>query len=105
MATLPDSDNRLILPEGSLVVFVDDTGHEALVPGHPVYGLGGCAVLSSDLDPIIRDPWRDVRRKVTGSPETPLHANAFAGLPTRFRCFGHLMRRMRSGHSRLKNLR
>src|SRR5258708_38999028 len=82
MATLPDSDNRLILPEGSLVVFVDDTGHEALVPGHPVYGLGGCAVLSSDLDPIIRDPWRDVRRKVTRSPETPLHANAFAGFAT-----------------------
>jgi hypothetical protein len=82
MATLPDSDNRLILPEGSLVVFVDDTGHEALVPGHPVYGLGGCAVLSRDLDPIIRDTWRDARRKVTGSPETPLHANAFAGFAT-----------------------
>jgi hypothetical protein len=31
----------LALPDGSLVVFVDDTGHEALVPGQPVYGLGG----------------------------------------------------------------
>jgi hypothetical protein len=53
------------------------------VPGHPVYGLGGCAVLARDLDPIIRDPWREVRRKVTGSPDTPLHANAFAGFATR----------------------
>jgi hypothetical protein len=27
----------------SLLVFVDNTGHEALVLGHPVYDLGGCA--------------------------------------------------------------
>jgi hypothetical protein len=33
----------LTIADQSLVVFVDDTGHEALVPGHPVYGLGGCA--------------------------------------------------------------
>src|SRR5882757_9539996 len=79
---LPDRENHLILPEDSLVVFVDDTGHETLVPGHPVYGLGGCALLARDLDPIIRDPWREVRRKVTGSPDTLLHANTFAGFGT-----------------------
>jgi hypothetical protein len=77
-----NGDASLILPEGSFVVFVDDTGHEALVPGHPVYGLGGCAVMAKDLDRIIRQPWREVRRKVTGSPDTPLHANAFAGFAT-----------------------
>jgi hypothetical protein len=82
MASRPDNENHLILPEGSLVVFVDDTGHEALVPGHPVYGLGGCAAMDKDLDRIIRQPWREVRRKVTGSPDTPLHANAFAGFAT-----------------------
>jgi hypothetical protein len=38
-----DTDVELHLPETSLVVFVDDTGHERLVEGHPVYGLGGCA--------------------------------------------------------------
>jgi len=66
-----------------LAVFVDDTGHEALVEGHPVYGLGGCAALARDLDPIIRTPWRDVRRLVTGSADTQLHANSFAGFATR----------------------
>jgi hypothetical protein len=82
MATRPDNENALILPEGSLAVFVDDTGHEALVTGHPVYGLGGCAAMDKDLDRIIRQPWREVRRKVTGSPDTPLHANTFGGFGT-----------------------
>jgi hypothetical protein len=52
------------------------------VPGHPVYGLGGCAAMDKDLDRIIRQPWREVRRKVTVSPDTPLHANTFAGFAT-----------------------
>lgn len=43
---------NLSLPEHSLVVFVDSTGHVALVPGHPVYGLGGCAVVARHLDAV-----------------------------------------------------
>jgi hypothetical protein len=35
----------LAIANPSLIVFVDDTGHEALVPGHPVYGLGGWAIM------------------------------------------------------------
>jgi hypothetical protein len=83
MTPCPENENHLILPEGSLVVFVDDTGHEALVSGHPVYCLGGFAAMDKDLDRIIRQPWREVRRKVTGSPGTPLRANTFAGFATR----------------------
>jgi hypothetical protein len=64
------------------MVFVDDTGHEALVPGHPVYGLGGCAVMAGDLDRLIRQPWHEVRRKVRGSADAPLHA-ANLGHPPR----------------------
>ncbi|MET4037956.1 MULTISPECIES: hypothetical protein [unclassified Bradyrhizobium] len=67
----------LTIADQSLVVFVDDTGHEVLVPRHPVYGLGGCAVMAGDLDRLIRHPWHEVRRKVTGSADTPLHAAAF----------------------------
>jgi hypothetical protein len=73
---------NLALPDRCLAVFVDDTGHEDLVDGQPVYGLGGCAVLSRDLDRIVRAPWRDVRRQVTGSPDTPLHASKFSPLAT-----------------------
>jgi hypothetical protein len=76
------AETNLILPERCLAVFVDDTGHEALIPGHPVYGLGGCAALGRDFDRIIRLPWREIRRRVTGSPDTPLHANSFAGFAT-----------------------
>jgi hypothetical protein len=75
-------ETKLALSDPCLAVFADDTGHEALIAGHPVYGLGGCAVLARDLDQVIRAPWREVRRRVTGSPDTPLHANAFAGFAT-----------------------
>jgi len=39
----------LTLAEQTLVVFVNDTGHERLVEGHPVYGLGGCAAIGTIL--------------------------------------------------------
>jgi hypothetical protein len=60
-----------------LAVFVDDTGHETLVKDHPVYGLGGCAAMGRDLDRIVTQPWKEIRKRVTGSPTTPLHANKF----------------------------
>jgi hypothetical protein len=33
--------------------------------------------MDGDLDRIIRHPWREIRKTVTGSPDTPLHANEF----------------------------
>jgi hypothetical protein len=74
------SYERLFLQDRCLAVFVDETGHEALVKGHPVYGLGGCAAMSRDLERVIRQPWREIRRRVTGSPDTPLHANKFPSI-------------------------
>ena len=74
------AEMSLELPDNCLAVFVDDTGHEALIKDHPVYGLGGCATLVRDLDRYLRDPWREVRRLVTGSRDTPLHANTFPGI-------------------------
>ena len=34
--------------------------------------------MEHDLDRVIRQPWRDVRRAVTGSPDAPLHASTFS---------------------------
>jgi hypothetical protein len=76
------TETNLVLADGCLAVFVDDTGHEALVAGQPVYGLGGCAALARDLDRVIRSPWREVRRRVTGSADTQLHANKFGQFAT-----------------------
>ena len=77
------AESPLSLPDDCLVVFVDDTGHEALLKDHAVYDLGGCAALARDLDRIIRDPWREIRRLVTGSEDTPLHANTFPSIAAR----------------------
>lgn len=33
--------------------------------------------MAADLDRLIRTPWREVRSKVTGSPDIPLHASSF----------------------------
>lgn len=73
---------NLVLPDRCLAVFVDDTGHEELLKDHRVYGLGGCAALARDLDHVVRAPWREVRRLVTGSPDTPLHASEFSRVAT-----------------------
>ncbi len=73
---------NLVLPDRCLAVFVDDTGHEALVEGQPVYGLGGCAALGHDLDRLVRAPWREVRRQITGSSNAPLHASQFRPFAT-----------------------
>jgi hypothetical protein len=67
----------LVVRDRSLAVYVDDTGHESL-NGQPVYGLGGCAVMGHDYERIINQPWRAVRKHVTGSSETRLHANKFS---------------------------
>lgn len=74
------SPEHLILQDRSLAIFVDDTGHEALAKNHSVYGLGGCAVMARDLTRIITLPWKEIRKRITGSPETPLHANKFPGI-------------------------
>ena len=63
-----------------LAVFVDETGHEEL-KGQPVYGLGGCAALGRDIKSFLVDPWREVRRRVAGSPDAQLHANRFRPQP------------------------
>jgi hypothetical protein len=70
----------LVVPNDCLAVFADDTGHEALLKDQPVYGLGGCAAMARDLDRLIRTPWREVRRRIAGSPDTPLHASEFVAL-------------------------
>jgi hypothetical protein len=88
----------------SLLIFVDDTGHEALVPGHPVYGLGGCVVMAGDLERVIRHPWYELRRQVRGSADTWLHAAALGHPPSdtwlHAAALGHPPRRR--GHRRYR---
>lgn len=69
------SQIKLVLPDTCLAVFIDETGDELLRdPVQKVFGLGGCAVMAPNLDTVIREPWRDVRKSLAGSPDASLHA-------------------------------
>jgi hypothetical protein len=68
-------EQALVVHDKCLIFYIDETGHEKLLRKEPVYGLGGCAVLGHDLDRLIFQPWRSVRRVITGSADTPLHAS------------------------------
>ncbi|MCK1711260.1 MULTISPECIES: hypothetical protein [unclassified Bradyrhizobium] len=72
---------NLSVPDRSLLVFVDDTGHESLASGHSIYGLGGCAVLAAQLERVSYQPWHEVRRRVRRSADRPLHAAALGHSP------------------------
>ena len=75
----PEPLPKLVLPDRCLAVFVDDTGHEEF-KGQPFYGLGGCAALGRDIERLIYRPWKELRMKVKGSTEAPLHANKFPSI-------------------------
>lgn len=72
----------LSLPPTSLVVFVDETGDELFAdPRHPVFGFGGSAVMAPYLDVLIRNPWRQVRNIIAGTPDGQLHASRLRNPP------------------------
>jgi len=71
MEHLPDEDIQCAADD--LLVFVDDTGHEAFAGNQKYYGLGGCAVLGAHYG-RLKSLWMDVRNRINGSPDAPLHA-------------------------------
>jgi hypothetical protein len=76
--------DTLKLPNDCMVVFIDDTGDPAYRDQvNPVFGLGGCAVLVRDLDPLIRQPWARVRTIVGGRAGARLHATSVERRMTR----------------------
>jgi Protein of unknown function (DUF3800) len=60
-----------------LMFFTDETGHENFAdPNYPVFGLGGCAIISSAAEANIRKPWRAMKAAHFGGADVPLHASA-----------------------------
>jgi hypothetical protein len=58
-----------------LMFFVDETGHEEFAdPNHPVFGLGGCAILAAAIENNLRTPWREMKARWFGDPDVSLHA-------------------------------
>jgi hypothetical protein len=74
--TLREGDESFALEPSWLLVFVDETGEENFSDkSHPVFGLGGCAVLAADYEAAIYNPWRQLKEEHFASFNLPLHAN------------------------------
>ena len=71
------TDDTLKLAPDCLLIFIDDTGHEALSGDHSYYGLGGVALLKDHYDKVINPAWLEVRRAINGNPAAPLHGSSF----------------------------
>jgi hypothetical protein len=76
MAALSD-EIQLQVGGACLLFFTDETGHETFAdPNYPVFGLGGCAIISSAAEAFIRQLWRAMKAAHFGGADVPLHANA-----------------------------
>ena len=76
MLGVAGSADFVVLESTCLLVFIDETGDELFSdPQHPVFGLGGCAVLVADYDQFVRTPWRQMKGRHFGDSDAPLHAN------------------------------
>lgn len=72
--TLISESASIELSADTLLVAIDDTGHEGFAPTHKSFGLGGCACLVRHYGQLIDDPWRAMKAAVFGGADTPLHA-------------------------------
>jgi hypothetical protein len=70
------SDVRLQVHPNCLMFFMDETGHEEFADQtHPVFGIGGCAVMARDMVRVIEEPWRAMKARHFGGADQPLHAS------------------------------
>ncbi len=71
-----EHDEGLIrLGEKTLVVTLDDTGHEEFIdPNHKVFGLGGCAFMVRDYQRLIEQPWNYMCNRFFPDQKRPMHA-------------------------------
>lgn len=82
---------------GSILVFIDETGHEEFAdPKYPLFGLGGCLFPSSGAIKIVDAPWRSFKQKhfhniqsarfmlqkfTISQPNKPRRSAVFLGIP------------------------
>lgn len=62
---------------GTLLVFMDDTGKEDLNPIHqPVYGFGGVIVTWAEYERVLRSPWNAMRAAIGLQHGDKFHATS-----------------------------
>jgi hypothetical protein len=79
---------------GMLVCFIDESGDEGLSdPNHPVFGMGGCAVMAHAMALHLDLPWRGMKARHFGGEHVPLHAARRQLTETQATAIGTLFRR------------
>lgn len=76
MQMFVDTDQgRIILEEDTLVVALDDTGHEDMLPQNGgCFGIAGCAFMARDYYRLIDGPWTYMLQNFFPDVKRPLHA-------------------------------
>ena len=76
--TAPPSQEPEPITPATLVIFLDETGDEQYTdPKHPVFGIGGCAIISDDYVRRIQRPWTLLKRDILKLGIKPFHATDF----------------------------
>lgn len=72
---LDHKNGRESLSESTLVIAIDDTGHEEFKdPNYQVFGIGGCGFLVSDYQRLIEKPWNYMCQHYFPDINRPMHA-------------------------------
>jgi hypothetical protein len=70
-----DDGSTITCPDSSLLIFIDDTGHEGLLyRDYPIFGFGGCLTFAANYENAIVKPWKEVEQTFP-SDILPLHAS------------------------------
>lgn len=68
--------SELKLQPNCLLLFIDETGHERFADDEfPIFGLGGCGVIGSSYQDLIRYPWIRMKNECFDGSNFPLHAS------------------------------
>lgn len=74
--SLVHESGNIDVPDTSLIVGIDETGSETYSDkSHPVFGIGGCAVMAKDYFSILEDPWHYMKETYFDGADQPLHAS------------------------------
>lgn len=74
-------NGSVVLESTCLLVFIDETGDELFSdPQHPVFGLGGCAVLVGEYVNYVRPLWQRIKDRYFEGADISLHANELRSL-------------------------
>lgn len=73
--TLLGAKGAVELPGDTLLIAIDETGHENFAPTHRVFGIGGCGCLVKHVGELVDEPWQAMKAALFGGADVKMHAN------------------------------